>query len=62
MCGILQRDPKDPASELVAAANVAGGFDNITVVLTEMCLDGVWPKAEAADPSSLAETLADSDD
>lgn len=35
MCSILQLKPHDPAAELVAAANNAGGFDNITVVMVE---------------------------
>ncbi len=35
MCGILQRAPLDPAAEMVAAANLAGGFDNITVVIVQ---------------------------
>ena len=36
MCAILQHDPLDPASDMVAAANDAGGFDNITVILVEV--------------------------
>ncbi|MCC5848900.1 MAG: serine/threonine-protein phosphatase [Verrucomicrobia bacterium] len=36
MCSILQHDPIEPATELVNAANDAGGFDNITVILVEV--------------------------
>lgn len=51
-CSILQHKPLDPAADLVNAANDAGGFDNITVVLVEV-LAG---EAEAAKPSQLADT------
>jgi serine/threonine protein phosphatase PrpC len=51
-CALLQHRPLDPAAELVNAANDAGGFDNITVVLVEV-LEGLPP---ARHPSQLAET------
>lgn len=50
-CSILQHKPLDPAAELVNAANDAGGFDNITVVLVEL-LTG----SEGTRPSQLADT------
>jgi serine/threonine protein phosphatase PrpC len=42
-CSILQHKPLDPAAELVNAANDAGGFDNITVVLVELLTGGEPP-------------------
>jgi serine/threonine protein phosphatase PrpC len=43
-CSILQHKPLDPAAELVNAANDAGGFDNITVVLVEILQGPVAPE------------------
>lgn len=43
-CSILQHKPLDPAADLVNAANDAGGFDNITVVLVELLTGGVSPR------------------
>lgn len=37
---LLGRDPRDPAADLVNAANDAGGFDNITVIMVEMLEGG----------------------
>lgn len=51
-CSILQHKPLDPAADLVNAANDAGGFDNITVVLVEVLTGGDFPK-----PSQLADTV-----
>lgn len=42
-CSILQHKPLDPAADLVNAANDAGGFDNITVVLVEVLRGGAPP-------------------
>jgi serine/threonine protein phosphatase PrpC len=39
MASILSRQPPDPAAELVACANEAGGFDNITVILVDVLPD-----------------------
>jgi protein phosphatase len=39
MAQILRADSQDPAADLVNAANDAGGFDNITVILVDI-LDG----------------------
>jgi len=49
---ILQRDPLDPAAELVRAANEAGGFDNITVILVQL-------PGEPGPPGNLDDTVSD---
>lgn len=41
ICSILQKEPRDPAGELTAAANVSGGFDNITVLVVEPLIEEV---------------------
>jgi serine/threonine protein phosphatase PrpC len=41
---LLGNESQDPAADLVHAANEAGGFDNITVVLIEV-LEGLRPSA-----------------
>jgi protein phosphatase len=53
MSMLLSRQSQDPAAEMVAAANEAGGFDNITVILIEL-LDG----PEGEELGNLDETIA----
>jgi PPM family protein phosphatase len=59
MSEILHRDPSagDPVEQLVAAANAAGGPDNITIILAEVTGDGLAKPTKEETVAASVETI-----